>query len=75
MIKVTGKDFNYDSLPPPPVCTVNWNETDWEKYKVMYGIETEPETITNSFGIWKKIDKVDGNGDALYNLTFITKIS
>lgn len=55
-------------FPVPPVYTGKWNEYDWKRYEEMYGVETEPEIITNSFGIWKKTDKKDVNGHALYNL-------
>lgn len=55
-------------FPVPPVYTGKWNESDWKRYEEMYGVETEPETITNSFGVWKKTDKKDVNGHALYSL-------
>ena len=55
-------------FPAPPVCTTRWTRSDWAKYIELHGVETEPETITNGFGVWKKTGDTDINGHALYNL-------
>lgn len=52
----------------PPVCTAWWNDYDWARYIAKNGVETEPETIRNSFGLWVKTGEKDDKGDALYHL-------
>jgi hypothetical protein len=55
-------------FPPPPVCTAHWNDSDWAMYIRLHGVENEPETIKNSFGLWRKTGQTDINGEALYSL-------
>lgn len=52
----------------PPVCTARWNNEDWGRYIAKNSIETEPETIRSSFGLWRKTNKVNEKGHALYYL-------
>lgn len=56
------------AIPVPPVCTANWNGSSWATYFAMNAVETEPQTINSSFGIWEKTGEVDEKGNALYSL-------
>ena len=56
------------AVKAPPVCTAYWNESDWESYFAKNSIETEPETIESTFGIWHKTGEKDSKVMALYSL-------
>ncbi len=56
------------AFPSPPVCTTSWSEYSWSEYIRLHGVETEPEYINSSFGLWKKTGQTDNKGNALYSL-------
>ena len=55
-------------FPVPPVCTAYWHSEQWKNYIYIHGVDKEPKEIKSGFGIWKKTDKTNKNGDALYRL-------
>ena len=55
-------------FPVPPVCTASWTDIDWVRYIEIHGVESEPDTIGSSFGLWYKTGELDINGNALYSL-------
>jgi hypothetical protein len=52
--------------PAPPVCTAQWDETDWQRWAEMYG-SLEPLTIKTAFGVRRAVGR-NVHGELVYRL-------
>lgn len=61
-----GKPALMREFNPPPVCTAFWTEDDWRRWEGSWS--EQPDTITNSIGIFQWTGELDGDGLKLYRL-------